>query len=670
MFSLFLIYFPEKSIIQALNTRAETILNRKILVDDFNYSFRGVKLSNVRIIEPDGTTSYLGAQNVEMTFSLAPILKRKLVLQDIYIQNLNLEIAYDKGEYSIGKIINALLSSDKEEAAAEEEKEEGPSFRTVFPTIHLNNSTIQVTRTEAGLAPLQGNYTFDGKIIYSKENGIDIREMMLVLPETRGTIGGGLNIKVGDDNFHIIGGLNLDKVDIRWVYLFGGENPPKLPYYLVSGQINNLDINKDYTEGTIGGLRGTLTNGTIINIKSGYCRVPYTPRTLILRDIVASANRSNFELNNLEVVFGKSTTFEATMDNTNILDVIIMIPPIEKSPLEGIYTGKLSYVKKRYNGTLTVENGAFPPYIEDVNTTITASNSIFSVENVKATVLDNPATISIASTKSTLDSFALNLTFDTLKINQSETTLPILDSSFKVNGIIKANTISSSNIELSDSYIGYRISPGELSIDRFKTLFQNATITGEGRIKKKGQTMRGNVISNFSNLQVQTLSTFLPKIKNRFYGLASGNLSLQFHTKGKQPVFDTGNLDVKIAKGKLQDTGIQNGLGIVLEPLQYKLKDLEFENIYGNVAINNDRYEIHSLMFDSPNIKLSLNGNINRKNVGSMDITLLFTNQFIEDIPNFAYPQFQKYKKGDWYMIPFEIRNQNILDGSSISITN
>ena len=142
---------------------------------------------------------------------------------------------------------------------------------------------------------------------------------------------------------------------------------------------------------------------------------------------------------------------------------------------------------------------------------------------------------------------------------------------------------------------------------------------------------------------------------NRMFGTASGEANINFSYG--QSIFKSlkGNTEIVIDKGKFVDTGIQDGLGLWLSELKYKLKNLEFNKIYGNISLNNDTAIINSFIFNSDDIRLKMTGAINTSLVTPhMGISLEFHRRFLHDIPTpAARLGLDKYLNGNWYIIPF-----------------
>ncbi|MFW6366102.1 MAG: AsmA family protein [Spirochaetota bacterium] len=398
--SLFVMLFPKSKIESIINVRAENLLQRRIDIGSISYSFRGVKLNDVRIMEPDNDNSFVSAKSIEVIFALAPILNRRLELQDLYIDNLTLFLDYRDGEYNLDRMVRSIQQSVQ--------TGDSEGFEATIPRFHLNEALINVNNTAEDLAPLRGEYGISADIVYNENATVNIDNLSVRMPTTRGTVTGDLLLTLSDSSFEITGEADIEEVDIRWTYPFNEGEPADLPYYLINGHVNDLKITPEYTEGTVRDTTCTLINGVFVKVDSGYCRVIYEPNTLILKDVDGSANRSTFILRDLNILFDTHVDFDAQLHDVNIIDVQSMIPPIEDMPLGGNIKGTLSYDGTLYNGTVELTDAAYNPYISSVTGRITIQNNTFSKEDLHVKILGENATISAASLSRSFDNFAFN----------------------------------------------------------------------------------------------------------------------------------------------------------------------------------------------------------------------------------------------------------------------
>jgi hypothetical protein len=192
-------------------------------------------------------------------------------------------------------------------------------------------------------------------------------------------------------------------------------------------------------------------------------------------------------------------------------------------------------------------------------------------------------------------------------------------------------------------------------------LLPEAASSGKGSIDYSRNYPYLELSSSFSDIKMQNIANLSDKFKNRFFGIAAGNAEIGIKLDKDEDITKSlkGKIEFNVVKGKLVDTGIQNGLGIWLSGLKDKLKDLEFNKIY-----------INSFLFDGSDIRLKLDGFLTKKLEGDIKINLEFNGDFIQDLPNPALIQLSKYKKGDWYHIPFHAKGDDITSGKNIKQVN
>ena len=192
----------------------------------------------------------------------------------------------------------------------------------------------------------------------------------------------------------------------------------------------------------------------------------------------------------------------------------------------------------------------------------------------------------------------------------------------------------------------------------------DAQITGSANIDLSASPLVETKLS-IDDLKVQNISSLYKQAEGRIFGNARARLDLSFRPTDKNPIDTiTGSCEFAVTGGKVANTGVQNALGIWLDSLKYKLKDLEFNTISGSVAVDRGNVDIRSLIFNSPDIRIMVDGKILRRTDLSAKLMLEFNSTFIQDIPNpaVALIQINGYKKGKWYTIPRQVKG-NISEG-------
>ncbi|MDA3901618.1 MAG: AsmA family protein [Spirochaetes bacterium] len=660
---LFILFFPEEKIISIINQHAENTLQRTIEIDEISYSLRGVKLTGFRIREPGVDTPLFTARSVQITFALLPLFSKQLQLQDLYVDGLEFRLDYKNERYNIENLIEDIrLGSQGSQG----------NFSASLPEIHLTDSTLDVAGTSEDLRPLIGSYIINGSISLADTENIAFESLNLKLPGNRGALSAELIAHTGGDNFRITGKATLQSFQLDWVYHFGDPDPPVLPYGVTSGTINNLVITPEYTEGDIDKLTSMLKTGDLLSVTGGHCRVYHSPKVLELTGNTGEIGSGTFFAKELIVEITKENArFDIEATNTAFEKIVPMIPPLEDHPLYGKITGNLRYDGKLFNGTIQLTNGGYRPILSNVNGTFTVTNNKFRHENISVMVMDQPALVSAASTSTQFDTFAINVKTERFTINTDSDSTPELPfvQSITVNGVIEADEILVDEAILSKVSFGYSLKNGSIQFQRFRSNYYNGILTGEAELQKRGNAVDTDLNIQFSNIQLQNLHSYAERIKNRFFGIASGRLSIAMTSNNNTTSIKDGTLIIKVNNGKLINTGIQDSLGIILKPLRYKLKDIEFKEMFANISIDHQGYTFNTFMFNSPDVRASVNGIINHKNIANLNITLLFNTNFLQDVPNFAYPQFSKYKKGSWYIIPFKITDQNVFETTDVIIS-
>ena len=219
---------------------------------------------------------------------------------------------------------------------------------------------------------------------------------------------------------------------------------------------------------------------------------------------------------------------------------------------------------------------------------------------------------------------------------------------------------------LSGIQLQYLLAGSSVTINGFQFMYADGKISGSGTMTTGRGAPQGSLKLNIAGLLMQNAIAFNEKIRNRFFGLVNGKAAIDFEISDK--ILDTarGNAEFTIDKGKLVDTGIQDGLGLLLSELKYKLRDLEFNKIYGNFDIRGTNYQIHSFIFNSNNVRLKMTGTFNKKLIANpLNITLEFTREFIQDLPGMITIGLNKYLKGDWYIMPF-IQTGDMMNGNNL----
>jgi hypothetical protein len=328
--------------------------------------------------------------------------------------------------------------------------------------------------------------------------------------------------------------------------------------------------------------------------------------------------------------------------------------------LYGRASGSISYSGEKLNTGIKLMNIGFDlkkKLVSGINTELNIRNNIFKNENMKIKIMDNPCLVSVASTSGLLKKIFLNITTEhfVVKMKSNGSTQPPFTLPFQITGKISANKVIADPVTITGLNIIYTASGKTIDIRKLGAYIMGGSINGSGQIDMAGKVPGATLKTLFNNIKVQDLASLSENFKGRMFGVADGRVNLS--CKLGKDILKTvkGVAEVIIDKGKLANTGIQNGLGVWLSELKYKLKDLEFNKIYGNISLNGITYFINSFQLQSEDIQLKLRGKIDDNLIAeNLFLNLEFTQKFIQDLPAPAIRiGLRKNLRGKWYVIPF-----------------
>ena len=655
---LFIYFFPKEKFKALAIEQARQIINRELSIGSIRYSLKGVVLEDIIIFDHDEEASpetkpvFARAERIYLRFSLLDILDKKLKFSLIYLENFKFTIAFDdEGKTNIQKLVEELTKGNGESAVA-----------TSIRNIKLDNAALELQKAPGKLKPLEGIYYFNGLIHFDKAGTIWISESKLKLPEKRGTMSPELLVHTKAKEFHITGNVELNKTSLLWVYQWRKKGP--LPYHLITGTITDLKISSRDVEGFVKA-SSTLTNSPDVLFADGFCKVSIENKTVLIANTKGRIDNSTLWFNYLQFSFkGTRVKFDARNIDAYVTDVMPLLDFLP-GKLFGKMIGDLSYHEGIYNADVKLINAGYDyrgGMVSDVNTSITIKDNIFKKSDIAATIYGHPCSVSLASTDKSLDRIFCNVETEEFTFHSKENENPYagLNLYFPVDvtGRISIKKLKYNKYTLAPFQANYGLSKSVLSINNFNTGFMNGEVKGNAVIDTSVQP--ATVFTNlaFSGIKVQEVFAD-SQFKNRFYGVAEGKADIRFLLTEK--VYDTiyGNAEFNMDKGKLSNTGIQNGLGIWLSELKYKLTDLEFNKIYGNLEIKGTKYIVNSFIFNSQNIRFNVKGSFTENLIASpLYINMEFSKYFIQDIarPLVAASGYNKYIKGNWYYIPFQVQ--------------
>ncbi|OHD63067.1 MAG: hypothetical protein A2176_08150 [Spirochaetes bacterium RBG_13_51_14] len=645
--SLFIAFYPAEKILKLVTEQAERSLGRKVTVGGISYGFGGIALDNVVLYENEREVSSILASvdRADLTVSLLSLLKMELNFDSISLKNARCNIVFNKnGESNIGALISDLS------------KKGGSGVSAKIRKIKLSNAVLTLSNPPPYLVPLAGTYTFQGTIYIDAT--IMIRDCSVILPQARGTLYPELAIKTSGNDFEITGAVKLENAALPWVYRWGTN--VTLPYNIVNGTVTNLIITKNFVKGEAKATSTLINSATLVKA-DGFCHVDIAGRTVFIGRTQGGIDASSFYIDNLHFTFeGKLIRFSIRNINASIGNVKPLLQFIP-AKLFGTVEGNLECSNGMYNGTLSISNCGYDAdlkIISDLRTDLSIANNLFKKTDIPFKLYGNPCTLSIASTESSMSRLFINLNADRIELDSikdrfSQSDEPI-DIPLEIVGNISVNQLRFGPHRLSAIQILYQISGTSLVIKGFQFFFADGKISGNGVIRNEQGPPKASLSLAINNCVVQNAIAFNEKWRNRFFGVINGNSKIDFGLNSGILQTARGNVEFTIDRGKLVDTGIQNGLGLLLAELKYKLRDMEFNKIYGNIDIRGTTYILNSFIFNSDVVRLKITGAFDQNlTANPLNIGLEFTKEFIQDLPGAIRLGLNKYQRGEWYVIPF-----------------
>ncbi|MCP4763718.1 MAG: AsmA-like C-terminal region-containing protein, partial [archaeon] len=441
-------------------------------------------------------------------------------------------------------------------------------------------------------------------------------------------------------------------------------------------------VTKTSLEGSAEGV-STLTNLKSLHVKGSW-RANIPRRKVTLYNLSGKINNSKFIVNNFQFnTKGIKYRFNITDIDVNVNDlkpILTFLP----TRLYGRVTGNISLENRLYNGTFNFKNIGYNKKagtISNINTDIIIKNNSFYKENFQALIYSQPCLVSIATTDNNFKKIALNITAKEFHFKHNgDSFSEYKDSSnelgFKISGRIDIDNLFIEKYNFSNFSLNYSLFQRNLVIERIMSKFMGGNVNAKGNfdIFKDNPDARFSI--SFKKIKVHNLARLSEKYNGRLFGVATGEANFKFKISRNSSISDSlsGNMKFFIDKGKIVNTGIQKGLGIWLSELEYKLKDLEFDKIYGNFRLTGRDYYINSFLFNAPDIKLKLDGYFSRmtqddtKLPGDIKIGLEFNKNFIKDVPNItrAFTRLSLTKRGKLYTKSFRAYGDDVTDSKNI----
>ncbi|HPS59443.1 MAG TPA: AsmA-like C-terminal region-containing protein [Spirochaetota bacterium] len=687
--SLIFYFYPKDSVMAMIKAGAEKALKRQVSIESLEYSIRGVLLNNVTVYEtlPDGSKSELvRSEEVVINFSLISILKKDIRIDTIYCKKFRLAWEFAKeGDNNLKRLFSDM---------AQGSTGSGEKKKIKISRILLSECSFVLVNPPEKYKPLEGEYIIDCTINIEENNKLSISDSKIILPDKRGELYPEVDVNT-TGVFTILGRVKGVNLDIPWTYGFA-KNKINLPFQTANCYIDNLEITRTSVKGHAKGSSTLKGTSKVLNV-DGWCTVDIPAKMTYLSDIKGKLNESSASLNSMAISSAgggirKFSASDLSVDFDDARSFSKLIP----AGLYGSVRGNLSYDGNSFSGRIELANTGYngnAEFVSDINTVIDINSGNIKKESIPCKIFGNVSTISVATTDSSFKNFYIiirsdRIEADKIKFKKSKLQEESAGSGKTAGGSGSSVSGSGQGINIKFNLAGkvqvrelvyenyivrnidseFRASGSSIKIPGLTADIFSGKLYGSGKIDISGSIPDAQIQVKYNNIKIQDIALKNENMKDRFFGFADGAANLNFQVKENMLSTVKGNTTFSITRGKVVNTGVQNGLIIFLAELRYKLKDLEFQKIYGNIDINRNIFIINSFIFNAEDVRLLMNGQIDSDLVAkNMSIKLEFNNHFIKDIPRPAVTVFGEYASGNWYIIPFAI-NGSITDSKNIKI--
>ena len=661
-------FYPADSVIRIIKNRTETLLNRKVEISSLHYSLKGIVMHDVTIYDKSSGNDepvLFKADEAVITFSIFSLIKKDFSIHTLYFKGLDINCIYGKD----GKSNLQNLAAEIKENTAKTGGEKNIKLSKII----LNDCRFRLIDPPHFIKPLEGEYRINSTVSVKENRFFKVTDAKITLPSRRGIVYPELNIDT-TDAFIAKGKAKLENASLQWVYKFA-QRDPHLPFDIVNGQVNDIEITSEHIKGKAK-VSSSLKNTKSILFADGSCTVTVDDRMVYIKEAKGKVNTSssNVDILNIAARKGEITKFSFTNAALQLSDLKLFLPPLP-SGISGFVRGYLSFESGVYNGKIEGSNIAYKgknDILSGINTTIDINHNQIKKENIQASLFGSNSKISIATTDTRFKNFYMAINCDRINLNNIQfgdgTSEKKIDIPVTIAGKINVNDLSYDNFFFKNTNVDFSAAKKNIRILNISTSSLSGVITGSGNIDISGTDPYVQTSLKFNNIKINDIKFKNEKLNNRFFGFADGTASLNMILK--ENIIDTikGNAVITVTKGKMVNTGIQDGLIIFLSELRYKLKDLEFNKIYGNLDIAGKNFRINSFIFNSEDLRLSVNGNLNSDLIArDMNMKLEFNNHFIKDVPRPAVAVFNQYSSGKWYIIPF-LLNGNITESKNMKM--
>ena len=651
-------FFPKDKVISILTSRVEKVLDRKVHISDIKYRIGGFSLRDIMIMDDKKPEDqFLSADEVSLRVSIPALLKGNIEISGIRINGLKSVVSYETDRWNIESLILNLKKNFQSDSES--------TLETKVAYIAFDNAKIHLKSAPDVMNSLIGEYIISGTINSPGNDPLIISDCSVIMPFNRGVVSSRLlTITPLSTDFKIRGDLELEKCVLGWLYKWGDVD--FLPFSSVTGKCTDALVSKNDIAGNFEGY-SYLKNNRKISATGGFT-AQLSPVLIKIKKVNASVDSSNAAVSYV-TASTSGASFSISSMNVKLNEILPLIISINPTDIDGHVTGSLDDAGINVYSQLSVKNFAYGGknrYIEFSNAEINIKNGALSPLTLDTTILGQTASLSIASPKNVIDDTILNI--DCPRINLNKLPIPQSNSSDKMvwqlpihlRGTLTAKNATYDNFSFSDISAIYDTTSSGILIPRFSIRYFEALAVGKADVILTGANRGITLDTIITGFKVQRIGEHYKDIEGRFFGLAKGKATISIDPFSGKPLVDTiqGKCSFIISNGKVVNTGIQNQLGTFLDPLKFKLRDLEFNAISGNLIINGQTILLQSMIFNSPDVRLICDGSLYQRNILNSKMTLEFNNSFIQDLPNPALLTINKYKKGRWYTVNFSAKGK------------
>lgn len=674
--ALVVTFFPRDMLSRIITGIARDATGRELVIGSVNYSPFGANFDDIVFHDgPDRTSPVLfRARNLSVRFSLLPLLRKKVELRRITFTGLSVTVQYADGRFNIQKLLDDLSSGSGQKS----------SVQTTVPDLVFKDAEVKIESLPDQFKSARGIYQFSGKLDFGGKR-IRGENVHFTLPSNRGVINGSFSFDTTHGvPLNITGTGTIEDLELTWLYQM--INNPSIPFTRASAELPEFRYTKGHLIAPRVIASGKLTTGNTLRVTGGLDLA--LPRVIVqIHDAAAEVANSTAEFSRFTVntTSPQVISFQARTADLMLQDILPIIGK-DLAFISGRFKGSTSFIAEKLsaNGELSEASLRMGKAVCSIPASnILLTNNRFSVENIPFRLNSRPGTLSLASNREDFTDFSANINFPALAESDLQgLAIPALGGGqkathgkdlkpFRARGIVTIGATEFKKIALSGVSVTYNFDGKTISLPAIRLRALDADITGSADIVASEARMPLTLKLAFQNLKVQRLAEIEAEFGNRIFGFARGRADLRIDLKAPVPI-DTlaGHCEFAIDKGKLVNTGLQNNLGFLLDSLKFKLRDLEFNTIYGNFDIDGSQYSIRSLLFNSRDIRLSLKGDVNKSKAGDLDMRLEFNSDFIADVPNITYTVINRYKSGKWFVIPIKIKGKDVTDKANISFAD